>query len=135
MKKPIALFLLLVGSTLYSLVPGRATPPAGDIDWRTDAERALKEVPAGKPTLIVFSAGWCPPCQKMKSDTWPQPEVARSAGRYNTIWADIDNQPAVARKFGVQSVPTVIKLDQGGNVRGRLSGFVPASSMAAWLDR
>lgn len=62
-------------------------------------------VPVVQPVpreLLVFSASWCQPCQRLK----PSILEIEDAGVQVTR-VDIDQQPDLARKYGVTSVPTM----------------------------
>jgi thiol:disulfide interchange protein len=133
MAKQIIGILLLVGAWFYFFVPARPSAPGGEIAWRTDAKAALRDANSDKKTLLVFSATWCPPCKQMKSDTWPDAQVARAARDYNAIWVDVDNHGELAQRFGVQGIPTVVVLDRQQREMGRMSGFVSPEEMTAWL--
>lgn len=57
-----------------------------DLGFRT-REQVYHRAPKGKAdTLIVYSAAWCPPCQKMRP-TW---ESLRSQG-YQIVYIDVDH--------------------------------------------
>ncbi len=72
--------------------------------------------------LIDFSAGWCGPCQMLAPIL---KEVKDEMGeKLSIIKIDIDKNQAVASKFHVQGVPTLI-LYKDGNQVWRQSGLQP----------
>ena len=67
--------------------------------------------------IIRFTASWCQPCKMLASiieeiDTNVPIEVV-----------DIDAHQDVAIEFGIRGVPTLVKIDNNGNVMGRLVGL------------
>ncbi len=72
--------------------------------------------------LIDFSAAWCGPCQTLAPIL---KEVKDEMGeKLSIIKIDIDKNQAVASKFKVQGVPTLI-LYKDGNQVWRQSGLQP----------
>ena len=67
--------------------------------------------------LIYFTASWCGPC-KMFS---PVMDKASSLG-IPIQKVDIDQNKPLAIQYQIRSVPTVIKVDQKGNVLNRMTG-------------
>lgn len=62
-------------------------------------------VKSGKPFVIDFYADWCGPCQTLL------PTVEKLAKEYDgqveIVKANIDQQQALAGKFGVKSIPAL----------------------------
>ena len=59
-----------------------------------------------KPTLVDFYATWCGPCRMQSPIIEKVKEEIGDAA--NVIKVDIDKNEAVARKYNVQSIPTLI---------------------------
>ncbi|MFJ8622196.1 thioredoxin [Kitasatospora sp. NPDC093550] len=98
---------------------------AGDADFGEVAERA------SLPVLVDLWAAWCGPC-RMVSPALEQ--VAEDlAGRIKLVKVDIDTSPALARRFEVQAVPTLLILDHGRPV-ARQTGAAPAHALRRWVD-
>lgn len=79
-----------------------------------------------KPTVVDFFATWCGPCQ-MYAPILEQLKD-RVQDTATVIKIDIDKNPAVASKYGVQSVPTTIVF-KNGEVRWKQSGVRPVHEL------
>ena len=108
--------------------------PATTIAWRTDLSQALAESKrSGKPVLVDFNAVWCPPCLAMKHDTWTDGGVERAVTESTVpLQVHIDQDPATASRYGVESIPTVLMLDGDGRVL-RSEGFLPPSGVLRFV--
>jgi thiol:disulfide interchange protein DsbD len=91
---------------------------------------AAQAVGAGRPAVIDFSADWCLPCLELEKKTFSDPRVAEALSRRALLKADMTKigSPealALAERFGILGVPTVIFLDASGKERQdlRLVGF------------
>ena len=68
----------------------------------------LSGSPGGETVLLDFHADWCSPCQQM------HPVVDRLAAKgYPVKKINIDQNPDLAKRFGVSSIPCFIMLVDG----------------------
>jgi thioredoxin 2 len=98
---------------------------AGDDTFAQLAERATV------PVLVDLWAPWCGPC-RMVSPVLGE-LAAELAGRIKLVKVNVDESPQVQRRFGVQSIPTLLVLRDGTEI-ARQVGAAPAPRLRAWLN-
>jgi len=89
-------------------------------------------VQAAPVAMVDFWAEWCGPC-KMLSPAIEE-LAAQYEGRALVGKVNVDEEPDLARRFGVMSIPTVVFLKDGREV-GRKVGLMPGAVFAAELDK
>lgn len=73
-----------------------------------------------RPTLVDFYADWCGPCRAMSPVV---DELAHDLdGQANVVKVNVDESPALASDYAVQSIPTFIVVRDGGATQ-RLVGM------------
>jgi thiol:disulfide interchange protein len=131
--------LLIIVLLLWPTLKGAwFRPPitADQIAWRTDYTSALAEsVRSGKPVLLDFSATWCPPCQEMKRQAWPDARVSKLANAdYIPVAMDADalgsHEPAV--RYNVDTIPRLVIVNGQGRVL-KEGAFMSADELADFL--
>ena len=122
-------------------------PPAGGLDFElknyfiyhmseiilTDANFVQEVVNSTVPTFVDFWAPWCGPCQMMGSiveemgNEYPAEKV--KIGKVN-----VDENPEIAGKFEVMSIPTFIMFKNGEAV-DRITGGVSKEKLKEMIDK
>ena len=94
----------------------------------TDATFDEVMVSSPEPVVVEFWAQWCPPCRTMAPVL--QSLATDYDGRLRLVKINSDEQPDLARRFEVVSVPTLLVFTDG-ELRLRMIG---ARSRAQLLD-
>lgn len=83
------------------------------------------------PVLVDFFAEWCGPC-KMMAPTIE--ELAEEyVGRVKIGKFDVDQNPIISERFGVQSIPTILLIN-GGEVVDKMVGVQSKDKLQDKLD-
>jgi thioredoxin 1 len=97
-----------------------------DINFEEEVVREKKAV------LVDFWAPWCGPCQAMG------PILAAMAiefgGQMTFAKCNVDNHPAIARRYSIKSIPTIILFSNGKPVEV-ITGAVPKNRVAEGITR
>ena len=65
--------------------------------------------------IVDFYADWCGPCKMLG-------ELFEEYDEFNVLKINVDNFPDIARKYGIMSIPTLIKFNNGNEVK-KVVGF------------
>ena len=71
----------------------------------------------GQKRILYFSAAWCGPCKTLG------PIIESVADQVNYQKIDVDNNQDLSIKYGVRNIPTLILLDETGEIKGRKVGL------------
>lgn len=90
----------------------------------------LNEIVKDGVTVVDFFATWCGPC-KMLSPVLEELEEDRSD--FKVVKIDIDKEQALARSYGIMSVPTLILFKDGKEIAKKV-GFMPKELLSNWIN-
>jgi len=100
--------------------------PVSSVTWDTEVGKASGLV------LVDFWAVWCGPCQMVA------PIVEELASEYNgklkVMKLNTDENPDVAGRYGIMSIPTLLFF-KGGQPVDKVVGAVPKKVLKDAIDR
>jgi thioredoxin-related protein len=126
-------------------VPEPAWFKVSFLDLREDVAEAAQ---VGKRVMIYFHQDNCPYCTKLLLDNFGQKTIADTTRRHFEVisinlWGDREvtdlagratTEKAFAKNLRVQFTPTVLLLDERGEVALRLNGYIPPHQFEAALE-
>ena len=81
--------------------------------------------------MVYFWAEWCQPCRAMAPAL--EEMVEESKGSVSLAKVNVDDNPQLAARFGIRSIPTILFM-KDGQVMDQVIGAVPKSQMKKKLD-
>ncbi len=83
------------------------------------------------PVLVDYWAEWCGPC-KMIAPILEEVSIDY-AGKVRIVKLNVDQNTAVAAKYGIRGIPTLM-LYKGGQVVATKAGFLSKAQLSVFLD-
>ena len=120
--------------SVSSAVCADENSPEFKLDFETAAAEAAD---SGKPMIVIASAVWCPPCQHMKKEVYPDSKVEPYHDDF--VWAYLDadeesNQPVLSA-LGVTGLPHIAFLTPGKELIGHFNGATSPKEFTRVLDQ
>lgn len=110
-----------------------ATANASEVLHLTDAHDHKAEVEDSKiPVLLDFHATWCPPCQMLSPHI--EAVAKQFKGKVKVVKVDVDQNPALKRKYGVRAMPTLVIVLPNGKGQVKSVGYQDLPSLKKWIE-
>lgn len=89
-----------------------------------------KEINFKGTILVDFYASWCPPCRALE----PILEDISNSRKYKIAKVNIDDNPSIAGRFNIDSVPTLIVFKDGKAVEKSV-GYINKDEVMELMDK
>jgi thioredoxin 1 len=99
-------------------------------DAVTEATFEQEVLKSDKPVIVDFWAEWCGPCHAVSPVL--DRIVEERAGAVKLVKVNIDEEMALAQRFGISSIPTIM-LFRDGQAEGTAIGAHPKGSLEQML--
>ena len=91
----------------------------------------IEVINSDKPVLIDFWAEWCGPCKEIAPIL---DEIAdEMKDKIKVVKINIDENPNIPNKYGIQSIPTMIIFKKGEPISTKV-GVVIKSELKTWIE-
>ena len=105
--------------------------PSTPYETFTDATWEREVVGSRLPVLVHFFADWCIPCRTVARTL--ESLAGTYADRLRVGRLDVDGNAAVAERYKVQGLPTLILIG-GGQIRERRVGLMADEDLRRFVD-
>lgn len=92
--------------------------------WHYNLDEAISAAQLTDRVIMVdFMASWCGPCKMMDAEVFQSAAFKEKSRDFVLVKIDVDEQTAVAQKYGVSAMPTVKFLRKDGSVLHEFVGY------------
>lgn len=90
-----------------------------------DVTEFNEQINSGKKVLVDFYADWCGPCKMLAPGL---EALASEHEEINVLKVNVDNLPALAAKYGISSIPTLLVI-LNGEIKNSALGYMAKSQL------
>ena len=107
-----------------------ATKSQGTVHHANDSNFSQLVLNSDVPVLVDFYADWCGPCRMLAPLL---EELAKETSDAKIVKVNVDHAPQLARRYGIQSIPS-LKVFDGGEVVDEHVGLANKGQLKSMLD-
>jgi thiol:disulfide interchange protein len=133
--RPVVFVGIVFAVVAILVVTSKMIAPRELVVWRIDFDAAMADAQTThKPVLAYFTADWCGPCQTLKHTIFADPDVDESLHAFYAVKIDIDENPKLRERFGIESLPQFLILDADGKIRKRTIGAMDTAAFLKFIE-
>jgi thiol:disulfide interchange protein len=103
--------------------------------WTSNYTQALARAKKEHKLVMVDFNATCGPCQMYKQQVFPGAKFKQATKNVILVTIDTDEQPQLARKFGIQGIPDIRFIAPSGKQVGKIVGFAGEQPLLAELKK
>jgi thiol:disulfide interchange protein DsbD len=131
----IIILMLALGSSTFA--GSINTTAATEINWQTYSDLPFDQAKKNNHLILLYAKSKsCHWCQKMDETAWHDPNlISYVTENFIPVLVDVDKDLELAMKYHVNSLPTIIILDEKNNIKKIFSGYFPPEYISANLKQ
>lgn len=138
MPRKIILLLTVLISLLYLGCASKGNDTRKTqvkVPWQSYHQAMATGKGEAKPIVLHFGTDWNSASEKMKLKTYGNYDVAKYLQKYfATGWIDVEEYPALGKKYQVDGLPTIWILDSEGKTLTNVDGYLGPEKMLLILE-
>lgn len=129
-----AIILVILAAAVFYNNRMQGPPPPSAVEWVSGLETAkTRAAESNRLLLIDFFAEWCGPCRMLDHYVFPRKDVAEALGEWIAVKVDVDKESAIASKYEVRAMPTLVVLSPQGEELTRFTGYMDGGEFINWV--